>query len=630
MRYILGFLCACILGTPPVHSADLKYNFTDVNKEVDNFVKFPWQTLDPRLAAIKGVNLAVVRRGEGQIYKKAYGSTFDVGRASLVASATKALSAGLILSLVDEGKLELDRPVQEYSKRGPLGSSHPNAGVTMRHLLSMVSGVQGPEHKRLKEFQHDCIGRFAHGDTLEACGYEILEYESPDIKGPTSNFVYGGNHWQLAGAVAAAQSGKDSWNNWAVEKLNKCGLKNTYYGNVGPLKAYPYGHSTIDENGSVKIWITEKNGVDVNSIPKTKNPVIGSGAISTVGDLGKMLLMHLNGGACEQQRFMSPTRVTEALTDHVPQPSGSELVSPVADRRDVLLGFQDGSADTWEVKNYGMGWYRYEFKGAPPVFVAPGAWGSRLVLVPEEGWGAAIVMEATTHQGDVLLGKIFPHIRDAVLQGGPHLTIPAAEFNPLVARKPIFQEGQIKGPERLGSAYYDYVTSLHLPQGARIHRMRTWSKSASVSPIDIIRCTELAKCPDPIRIKFGTWPLKTEANALEALVEVESPHLVEVPDSLTKYVQNVVIDNATKSYGLKVSLPKYSSLSAVQLTYSEPIACHPLDQPAPHWGVKDGQCFASCGYLGTLGNFSAAKFDKPCSSPLLDAGTAYDVPFCCM
>ncbi|WP_413290457.1 hypothetical protein [Bdellovibrio sp. HCB337] len=53
--------------------------------------------------------------------------------------------------------------------------------------------------------------------------------------------------------------------------------------------------------------------------------------------------------------------------------------------------------------------------------------------------------------------------------------------------------------------------------------------------------------------------------------------------------------------------------------------CNPATQPAPHWGVKNGKCLRSCGGLGGTRGFTTA-----CSlNGMIDAGPAYDVPYCC-
>ena len=65
--------------------------------------------------------------------------------------------------------------------------------------------------------------------------------------------------------------------------------------------------------------------------------------------------------------------------------------------------------------------------------------------------------------------------------------------------------------------------------------------------------------------------------------------------------------------------------------YDTPYCCGPLvtcggaDHPSPDWGVKDGMCLRSCGGVGgTVGETSACQ-----AANLIDAGKAYDAPYCC-
>src|ERR1043165_467255 len=53
--------------------------------------------------------------------------------------------------------------------------------------------------------------------------------------------------------------------------------------------------------------------------------------------------------------------------------------------------------------------------------------------------------------------------------------------------------------------------------------------------------------------------------------------------------------------------------------------CDPDTQPDPDWGMKNGNCYKSCGALGGTSSFGDA-----CSRhSAVDAGIAYDVPYCC-
>ncbi len=53
--------------------------------------------------------------------------------------------------------------------------------------------------------------------------------------------------------------------------------------------------------------------------------------------------------------------------------------------------------------------------------------------------------------------------------------------------------------------------------------------------------------------------------------------------------------------------------------------CDPTTQPAPQWGTKNGQCLPACGVLG-----GTSAFTTPCDqNGKIDAGAAYDVDYCC-
>jgi hypothetical protein len=56
-----------------------------------------------------------------------------------------------------------------------------------------------------------------------------------------------------------------------------------------------------------------------------------------------------------------------------------------------------------------------------------------------------------------------------------------------------------------------------------------------------------------------------------------------------------------------------------------PPVCDPVTQPAPAWGTKNGQCLQGCGVLG-----GTSAFESPCADHgKVDAGAAYDVAYCC-
>jgi CubicO group peptidase (beta-lactamase class C family) len=62
-----------------------------------------------------------------------------------IGSITKVWTASVVMALVDEGKLDLDAPVQSYLPWFAVADSEVSAAVTIRHLLSHTSGFEGDD-----------------------------------------------------------------------------------------------------------------------------------------------------------------------------------------------------------------------------------------------------------------------------------------------------------------------------------------------------------------------------------------------------------------------------------------------------------------------------------------------------
>jgi CubicO group peptidase (beta-lactamase class C family) len=576
---------------------------------------------------LDGLTLAVVRRGEGQIYAKGYGK-FKRDRISLIASTTKTLSAGVILSLVDDGMLDLDVPVQKYLDDVSLPSGHPNKEVTMRHLLSMTSGLpwgRGAEHK--------CV--FDKNATLKGCGRTILEakdYEDTEGKLRTARLpgrglAYNENQWVVAGAVAEAVANRSQpglhktifWKDLVYERLiEPCGLQDTTYGNPGNLFP-PY----VDE--------------PLNS--ETKNPLLGQGATSTVDDLSRVLLMHLEGGVCgpERKRVLSPTRAREMQKDHVPN--------------DMLNVF----ADQWEA--YGMGWWRYRPFGASPprVFVGAGVFGTMAFIVPDEGWGAVLIIEykggESAKPGHVMLTVMFPRIREAVLGADQHLSIPAAAFNPATVDVDVTVRRD--GGRVSGEGVYD--APVYLPQGAQVYGMQVWLNGETLGRLGQTIAREEKKRGIGRTCGYAAlrrWPLKAgPENWFSTLAEIGGS-VIPPEGALLSTEANIIVDNTANAYVVRaVPSGSYPGLfwgsgvtscpiSGVQLTYTVPTwsqtNCSPLAARNRYWrvdmrgGPNDGQCLPSCAHLAQMGGFAASEEKPTEKNDLQDAGPAYDVEYCSM
>ena len=179
------------------------YALLQVREEMEKVVK----------GGVSGVTAIVMRDGK-LLYR------MDVGKIGPdtqypVASASKWMTAALVMKVVDDGKLSLDEPISQY-----LPEFQGEAGqVTLRQLLAQTSG-QG-SLKSLVDIRQDA--RL----TLAQSAAEIAKRPLEDPPGKV--FKYGGPGFQVAGAMVEAVTGR-RWADLFDESIARpLGMTHTYW-----------------------------------------------------------------------------------------------------------------------------------------------------------------------------------------------------------------------------------------------------------------------------------------------------------------------------------------------------------------------------------------------------------------
>lgn len=190
---------------------------------------------------------------DGQLV--AHGDTPD--RVFRIASMTKSFTAAAVLSLRDEGLLSLDVPVAEYAPklatvRGPEGS----AAITLRHLLSMTSGLAT-----------DDPWADRHLDIDEAGVDEVYAAGPLFARRPGDGFEYSNLGYGIIGRVVRRVTGRPVQQHVIERLLEPLGMTSTTW--VQP---------THDD------WARPHRVRDDESIPDP-DPVLGDGEIAPMGGL---------------------------------------------------------------------------------------------------------------------------------------------------------------------------------------------------------------------------------------------------------------------------------------------------------------------------------------------------------
>jgi CubicO group peptidase (beta-lactamase class C family) len=299
-----------------------RYDFSAVDARLQRFLD--------ESERYDGISITLVDAVQGTVHEAAFGD-HTTGIVVLLASASKMPTATLLMALADDPQLDFD-------VTAPIARYLPWEGVygdrTTVQLVSNTSGIPGLS--ALADLEGDLGSLLAHScqffprGTLEQCGRIIYGVELPGTVPPDTKFDYGGSQWQLAGAVAE-QVSNSSWRQ-AFDRYiaGPCGLEVFQYGNSIGVPETWTGHP--------------------DSLVGLDNPSIEGGAISSLQDYATILLLHLRGGRCGDQRVIAEESVAFMQIDR---------------------GGRHGTP-------YGMGWWITPAAGGgePTLFWDPGAFGS--------------------------------------------------------------------------------------------------------------------------------------------------------------------------------------------------------------------------------------------------------------
>jgi len=245
--------------------------FRVLTKGTSQLVSCIQNMLDER--GIPGAVLVLVKDGE-ILYTHEFGD-FDIDSIFPVASATKLVSATLMLSLVSDGKLGLDESVAEYL---PFFTKR-KARITIRHLLACTSGLPS-------RVAWQSSSSISLEESVARIAKLRLEAE------PGEAFIYGGVGFQVAGRVAEVASGKP-WHQLFHEKI------------AAPLGMMNTGYGQLDWKGRY---------LDTSQRP---NPRIGGALWTTPRDYAGVLNLLLNRGVFEGHRLIDENLVQQMFKSQI-------------------------------------------------------------------------------------------------------------------------------------------------------------------------------------------------------------------------------------------------------------------------------------------------------------------------
>ncbi|MFO1078655.1 MAG: serine hydrolase [Planctomycetota bacterium] len=222
---------------------------------------------------LDGAGLLVVRDG-GELHRSEHGD-LAADAAMPIASASKWLAVATILTLVDDGTLDLDVPVARYVTE--LDRPDKRA-ITLRQCLSCTAGFPARLPGRLRGFD---MAKFA-----------AAVADAPLRASPGTEFLYGGVTFQVAALAAERATGKSFHALFAARIAEPLGLGETRFGALLPPG---------DEAGTAAL------------------PWVAGGAVSSLDDYARFVQMLVAGGVAGDHRVLSRAAIDTMLRDEVPE-----------------------------------------------------------------------------------------------------------------------------------------------------------------------------------------------------------------------------------------------------------------------------------------------------------------------
>ncbi|MBI9050802.1 MAG: beta-lactamase family protein [Anaerolineaceae bacterium] len=257
-------------------------------KEIDQFLE---QQVDAN--RIPGMAIAIIQEDE-ILFMKGYGESSPGVPVTpqtqfYLGSISKSFTALAAMHLVEEGKLNLDMPVQHYLPWFKVADESASSKITVRHLLNHTSGLSSTKDPNV-----DVLTQTLKEQT------EYMQYVQPVTEAGTQ-FEYYNQNYRIIGCLIEEISGQTYDTYLASHIFQPLNMPNTV--------THP------DQAIALSQGYTRFLGQPM-AMPQEYNPgALPSGyIISTAEDMAQYLISHLNNIDAEGSLYLSPNLMADLHT----------------------------------------------------------------------------------------------------------------------------------------------------------------------------------------------------------------------------------------------------------------------------------------------------------------------------
>src|SRR5215204_5011990 len=288
---------------------------SDPFEEIDAYVERQIDRLK-----IPGAALAIVE-GDEIAHLRGFGQARPGGDAPtpqtpfIIGSLTKSFTALAVVQLVEDGKVELDAPIQRYLPWFRVADPQASAQITVRHLLNQTSGL--PQLSGLRPLAD-------FDDSPDASERQARALSTLKLTRPVgSAWEYTNMNYNLLGLIIEAAS-SESYEGYIQHHIfAPLDMTHTYTSQPGAK----HNGMAVGYRYWFAIPFAEPN------LPIPRGSLPAAGLISSSEDLARYLIAHLNEGRYDNAQILSAAGI-------------DELHRPAVEANAMGLYFD----------HYGMGW----------------------------------------------------------------------------------------------------------------------------------------------------------------------------------------------------------------------------------------------------------------------------------
>ncbi len=306
---------------------------------------------------IEGYAIALVRDGE-LLGAEGFGTRdsergepVDAETMFYIASCTKTYVAAAIVTLADEGAIDLDAPVRRYLPEFTLADPGAAEKITVRDLLGHAQGINCSNAVFLDAYT---------GAINDARYFHWLAREAP-----AGAIRYTNVHYTLLGRVIERVTG-ESWRDYLDTRL---------FTPAGMERTTGYASEMYSDPNAAFPHVWRETGAERADVVKTDAVMHAAGGLGTSAlDGARWIMLHMHEGELDGARVYSRGAAREMLREQ--------------------SRFETTNGSVRAIDGFASGWQMGTWRGGPRYYQHGGGYigtAAHLSFIPDEGLGVVVL-----------------------------------------------------------------------------------------------------------------------------------------------------------------------------------------------------------------------------------------------